>query len=297
MIVTIGDSVCWGQGLLDVHKFDRIYAAGAELNRVAHSGAILGSETDNSTQTAYPEVPVSYPSVWQQVAAVEDWTDVDLVILNGGINDVSLTRMLSPWVSAQQIEQLTQQFCLGEMARLLPVAAGKLVKPGARIAVLGYYPILSPQTKFDNMKQAQMLMESHGVATGSAALGAQADPAGLVPSIVDNCMTFWTVSDASLTAAVAQTNAALGRNACVFVASGLMEANSLWAPQAELWQLNAALDAEDETEVKTLRDRACDALYGDVVHLLTWIKCDRASVGHPNVNGATRIAAALAATL
>jgi len=297
MIVTIGDSVCWGQGLLDVHKFDRIYAAGTELNRVAHSGAILGSETDNSTQKEYPEVPVSYPSVWQQVAAVADWTDVDLVILNGGINDVSLTRILSPWVSSQQIEQLTQQFCMGEMSRLLPVAAGKLVKAGARIAVLGYYPILSPLTKFDDMKQAQMLMESHGVATSSAALGTQTDTAGLVPAIVDNSMAFWKASNSSLQAAVTQTNTTLGREVCLFVATPLTEVNSLWAPEAQLWQLNAALDAEDEAEVKTLRDRACDALYGDVVHLFTWIKCDRASVGHPNVTGAARIAQALAATL
>ena len=297
MIVTIGDSVCWGQGLLDVHKFDRIFAAGAELNRVAHSGAILGSATDNSTQKEYPEVPVSYPSVWQQVEAVEDWTDVDLVILNGGINDVSLTRILSPWVSAQQIEQLTQQFCLAEMARLLPVAVGKLVKPGARIAVLGYYPILSPLTEFDDMRQAQMLMESHGVATMSAALGTQPDTAALVPRIVENCMTFWTVSDTALQAAVAQTNAALGRNACVFVATPFTEVNALWAPKAQLWQLSALLDAEDEAEIKVLRDRACDELYGDVVHLFTWIKCDRASVGHPDVSGAAWIAEALAAAL
>jgi hypothetical protein len=119
----------------------------------------------------------------------------------------------------------------------------------------------------------------------------------LAPAIVDNCMTFWTVSDASLKAAVAQTNTALGRNVCVFVTPGLTEVNSLWAPEAQLWQLNAALDAEDEAEIKVLRDRACDALYGDVVHLFTWIKCDRASVGHPNVKGAARIAAALATAL
>ena len=29
MIMTIGDSVFWRQGLLDMHTFDRIYAVGA----------------------------------------------------------------------------------------------------------------------------------------------------------------------------------------------------------------------------------------------------------------------------
>ena len=239
MIITIGDSVCWGQGLEDVHKFDRILAntwlgnaadlesENGGLKRLAHSGSTLGAQTDNSTETAYPEVPVSYPSVWQQITTVPDWTDVDLLILNGGINDVSLTRILNPWVSPAQIAQLTQQFCLGEMSRLLPVAAGKLVKDGARVAVLAYYPILSAETKFDNPKQALMLMEQHGVATSSVALGKTLDPAALVPAIVDNCMSFWNASNTSLQSAVDQTNAAVRRQVCVFVSPGFTVANAL----------------------------------------------------------------------
>jgi lysophospholipase L1-like esterase len=293
MIVTLGDSICWGQGLLDVHKFDRIFAAGASLTRVAHSGAILGSEGDNSTVTAYPEVPVSYPSVWQQLGLVADWTDVDWAIVNGGLNDVSLTRILSPWVSTTLIEQLAQQFCGAEMTRFLTSAVGRLVKPTARIAVLGYYPILSEQTKFDDAKKAQMLMESHGVATGSGALGKQPDPAALVPAIVANCLAFWKASDTALAAAVHAVNTQVGREVCVFVASPFTEANAAWAPDSWVWELSDVLDAQDE--VKDLRDMACDKLYGDVVDLLTWIKCDRASVGHPDVEGAAQIAAALVA--
>jgi hypothetical protein len=163
--------------------------------------------------------------------------------------------------------------------------------------VLGYYPVLSPLTVFDDMKQAQVLMESHGVATASVALNTQPDVASLVPAIVSNCMAFWTTSTTSLQEAVKQTNAALGREVCVSVATGFTEVNALWAPEAQLWQLNAALDAEDEAEIKVLRDRACEALYGDLVHLFTWIKCDRASVGHPDVSGAARIAATLGAAV
>jgi hypothetical protein len=247
----------------------------------------------------YPEIPVAYPSVWQQVNGVADWTDVDLVILNGGINDVSLTRMLNPRISAEQIGQLTQQFCLGEMSKLLPVAAGKLVKAGARIAVLGYYPVMSPQSFGQkNARQAQQvrtLLEAHGVATSSAALGTSAGAEDLLPAIVANCMKFWDVSTTSLQAAVAQTNEQMGRDVCVFVAVPFTEVNALWAPEPRLWELSPFLDAEDE--VKALRDRACEEKYGDLVHLAPWTVCDRASVGHPNVQGAADIAAALAAAL
>jgi len=81
MILTLGDSVAWGQGLLDEHKFDRIYAAGRPLARIAHSGAILGAAGDNSTQHEYPEVPVAFPSVWQQMHSVSNWPDVDLALV------------------------------------------------------------------------------------------------------------------------------------------------------------------------------------------------------------------------
>jgi lysophospholipase L1-like esterase len=307
MIVTIGDSVCWGQRLLDEHKFDRILAerwAGnaadresenGGLQRLAHSGAILGKETDTSTQSSYPEIPDSYPSIWQQLLIVENWADVDLLLVNGGLNDVSLDRMLDPWIKPEQIEQWTRQYCQAEMARLLTAAAGKVVKPEARIVVLGYYPFLSSETKFDDAKHAQALMEEHGVATGPGGVGKSDDPLALVPAIIDNCMMFWRIAESGLQAAAATANAAAAREVCVFVASGLTEENALWAPESLLWGLTPELGAEDE--VKVLRDRACSAEYGNLVHLIAWIRCDHASVGHPDVAGAAKIAETLLAML
>ncbi|MFC5860819.1 hypothetical protein ACFPT7_00775 [Acidicapsa dinghuensis] len=296
MIVTFGDSVTWGQGLLDVHKFDRI-VAGPEglLLRPAHSGALLGAETDNSTQLVYPEIPVGYPSVWQQVLEFEPWTDVDWAIVNGGINDVSVTRIINPWVATDVITQLTQQYCGKVMGELLPVLAGKLMKPGAKVAVMGYFPIVSPLTKFDNERQPKMLLEMHGVPTTSSVTGASANAEQLIPAIVANSMAFWQTSTACLKDAVAKTNATLGREVCVFVESPLKEENALWAPQGQLWQLTWDLNAEDE--VKSIRDAKCSDLYGDVVDAFPWIICDRASVGHPNVEGTARIAQSLKAAM
>lgn len=57
MILTLGDSVTWGQGLLDEYKLDRVFAEGRPLTRLAHSAAILGSEKDTSNQREHPEVP------------------------------------------------------------------------------------------------------------------------------------------------------------------------------------------------------------------------------------------------
>lgn len=298
MILTLGDSVTWGQGLLDTHKFDRIFAGDELLPRIAHSGAIIGSSSDSSTQKEYPEVPVPYPSLWQQVAAVGNWTDVDVVIVNGGINDVSLTRILHPAMTPDHVSELTKQYCQEEMTRLLGNLVAKLVKPGARVAVVGYYPILSAQSTFENEKQPRMLMEMHGVATSSVAMEKTFDIETLVPGIVANCLAFWKTSTESLKAAVNATNSSPGQATCIFVDTGFTEVNALWAPDPLLWELSPLLEPEDE--VTELRNRACDARYGDLVHLPQWgqwYQCCRASVGHPNVRGAAKIATQIANTI
>lgn len=294
MILTLGDSVTWGQGLQDEHKFDRILASGKPLTRLAHSGAILGSKGDSSTQKEHPEIPVGYPSVWQQIALVDDWNDVDVVILNGGINDISLNRILNPWIPADQIAQLANQFCATEMERILSKLVS-LAMQGARLLIVGYYPILSSQSNPVDEKQPRMLMEMHGVATSSVAMNTTIDIESLVPRVVENCIAFWQASTQSLKSAVDAANAVVGHPMCLFVDSGLTEENALWADSPLLWELDAQLEADDE--VKTLRDQECASCYGDLVHLPEWgqwYTCCRASVGHPNVAGAAKIASQLA---
>jgi lysophospholipase L1-like esterase len=113
MILTVGDSVCWGQGLKEEHKLDFLFAReqGLQFTRVAHSGAVIGTENDTSSETEPGEVPVGMPSVWQQVQTYNGWSQVELVLLNGGINDVSVNRILNPSISRAQLNQLVDQFC------------------------------------------------------------------------------------------------------------------------------------------------------------------------------------------
>ncbi len=293
MILTVGDSVCWGQGLIEGHKFDSLFAAakGVAFSRVAHSGAVIGSQTDSSNEVENGEVPVASPSDWQQVLGVRDWSQVDLVLLNGGINDVGLTRILSPWTNPNQLEQWIDQFCRQSMQQLLQATAAKLTKPGAKIAVIGYYPILSGKTGFPSDDHFRMLLELHGVATSSVALKATFSSKDMIPSVVGNCLTFWKMSDTKLQAAVDGANASLKNDTCIFVKLPFTEVNSMWAPDSLLWELSPLLEPEDE--VADTRSAVCEKIYGDVVHIPQWIQCVRASAGHPNVAGAAKIASAL----
>jgi hypothetical protein len=220
---------------------------------------------------------------------------VQIVLINGGINDVDLTRILNPLTTTSQIAGLVNQFCGQNMQALLVALAAKLTAPGARIALLGYYPIFSSQSLAASDDQFRSLLELHGVSTTSVISPATFSRSAVVPQIVANCLAFWNGSDTAFQAAVAAVNTAVGRAACSFIPIPFTEANALWAPHPLLWQLSPELSAEDE--VSGQRGAACQILYGDVVHLPQWIQCDRASVGHPNVEGSAMIARTLLASL
>lgn len=296
MILTFGDSVCWGQGLIEEHKFDRLYAnaKGLQLTRIAHSGAVIGTSSDALNEVEPGEVPVGSPSVWQQMLTQQDWSQVQLVLLNGGINDVSLTRILNPGIGKSNLERLVDQFCRQAMQSLLEATAERLTVPNVSVAVIGYYPILSGESAGTKI-QVQSLLEIHGVAATSVIAKDEFSFSDLIPAIFDNCLTFWKASDAAFQEAVDAANTRLGRRACIFVKLPFVEENAMWAPHSLLWELNALLLPEDE--VSDARGAICETLYGDVIHIPQWIQCVRASAGHPNVDGSARIAAALGTSL
>jgi lysophospholipase L1-like esterase len=297
MILTLGDSVNWGQGLLEEHKFDTIVAAqkGMQLKpRAAHSGAVIGTPNDSSSEVDPGEVPVGPPSVWQQLKAQSDWSQVELVLLNGGINDVSLTRILNPLTSTALLTQLVDQFCNQAMSGLLVATANKLTMPGARIAVIGYYPIFSDQSDPADL-EFRAMMELHGLATTSVFATDPFSVDHVAPKVVENSITFWQQSNQALQSAVDAANGTLGKNVCTFVKLPFTEVNALWAKQSLLWELTPLLMAEDE--VVGARGQACDAVFGDLIHLPKLLQCQRASVGHPKVQGAATIAQAIAAAV
>ena len=296
MILTLGDSVCWGQGLIEEHKFDSIFADARRMKctRVAHSGAVIGALSDTSTQVETGEVPVAFPSVWQQILARTDWSQVELVLMNGGINDISVGRILSPLTTPARLTQMVDQFCLRNMQGLLEALAAKLAGREVRIAVIGYYPILSDQSR-QTETQLRALLELNGVATSSVFAPEELSVGAFVPGIIANCITFWQESNRALQAAVDGANAAAGRNVALFVKLPFAEENAMWAPQSLLWELTPLLLPEDE--VSNPRGAACAALYGDIVHFPRLIQCQRASAGHPRVQGAATIANTLLAVL
>jgi hypothetical protein len=161
-MVTLGDSIMWGQGLPESMKFRSIVAGWiqsqfrdtrvvSQLTTHAHSGAVTGwgaypEETGQQdpdsfyqSRSGYPypgEVPFGYPSISFQIGmTVKDLVSqqispslVDLVLLDGGINDVRVFNILNisdVTTDAGWVAKVTQAQCVGHMQNLLPQVLGQ----------------------------------------------------------------------------------------------------------------------------------------------------------------------------
>src|SRR5229473_1117716 len=104
-MVVLGDSILWGQGLPleDKATTTAQRSLGTRLSRpailemFAHSRAVITPDVWHDLQPAKPgEVPSRYPSVTAQAKAVPNPANVDLVLVNGGINDMGAQQIVNP---------------------------------------------------------------------------------------------------------------------------------------------------------------------------------------------------------
>jgi len=288
-MVVLGDSVPWGQGLVPAHKFASLVAqaggCAAPPEFIAHSGAVIGVGRADAPGALSQEIPYSYPTILAQCAGFNDNpSTVDLVLIDGGINDVNIRTILNPLTSFTALGDLTKLHCYSDMVQLLTAAAAKFPNPNTKIVVTSYFPILS--TKSDPLRIPDLLT-LHAIAVPEVL-----DATPIIGKIVSLCLQFWHDSEMWLGKAVADTNAALGGNRIRFAVPQFTEQNSVFAPDAWLWGVN--LDLSPQDEVSATRIPACDLFYKDKPEdLLACLECHRASAGHPNVSGASEFADAI----
>jgi lysophospholipase L1-like esterase len=281
-IVTLGDSVLWGQGLLEEEKLDTLLCGelrtskglAASLERVAHSGAVIRGGTDE-LGPAPGEVPVPRWTIDEQCERYANAPDtVDLVLLNGGINDVGVATIVNPLALIPTLKSLVEHACLVRMSALLKRVGARFSKRTARILVLGYYPILSPKSDADGVDR---LLSMHGVHPAYAA--SQRDR---VRSPIARCEEFFSESTLYLQRAVAHANDPRMQ----FVPSGFSDDNALFTGASSLlWGISFDSTLSPQDPMAAARRPLCDATFG-VTQLFHRETCYRASVGHPNVAGA-----------
>lgn len=212
-MLVLGDSILWGQGLPQQQKsWYRVKcwlqgSTGRIVDVVvkAHSGALVerspGQTQDyNSTNG---EVNLPLPSINEEldeaVKTYGDVTKVDLVLVDGCINDVDVRNLLNASVRPDLIRERAANSCGPAMARLLRRITDAF--PNAHVIVPGYYRIVSPQT--EDSAFIRLLVKKLAGQTGD---GRKLTDKERRERLIVNSEEFYSVSNASLRAAIKQVN-------------------------------------------------------------------------------------------
>lgn len=300
-MATIGDSVAWGNGLLDEDKYHTRVAEAIEnelglkvIEQVwAHSGARIVPDVEDGIcgLECFREAPAVMTSATAQLDLIEEPELMDLVLINGCINDVGLDVILDPDVSVETITERTTEFCRDEMVELLTVVEAAC--PQALMVVSGYFPILSEASR-----------SSEGLETWLGSLDPEFDESILevADDLIAGSTAFFETAQPSLREAVDTINAAAGTTVAAFADPGYEADNALFAPDSWLWGFTSTSPGGDEDFGLQLfpQDpfflRRADACVNDPTAELS-IDCFYASVGHPNTEGAQAYAEAIIADL
>ena len=166
-LLVLGDSILWGQGLKEEHKawhqveswLEQTTGREVRAKIEAHSGAVIGlaeSLTDSSTVWIDGEINRAVPTVNEQINyAVRSYSDrsqVDLVLVDGCINDIDARRLLNASNTPAGIRELAQAKCGTPVEALLEKIASSF--PNAHVIMTGYYPIVSEKTSNDLFMRA-----------------------------------------------------------------------------------------------------------------------------------------------
>ena len=172
--LAFGDSIMWGQGLADAHKFTNLVrdwlssnlAMPVAMTDLAHSGAIVqltplpglsqqvittidqGEAAKGGIPNQLGEVPNNFPSVSFQGStmgpSLGDPKRIDLLIVNGCANDVDITKILDPRVADNDLHNRVLADCGSPQLSTLSMLHSTY--PNARIVVTGYFKIASAQS-------------------------------------------------------------------------------------------------------------------------------------------------------
>jgi lysophospholipase L1-like esterase len=290
-MAVLGDSVSWGNGLPDTDKYPALVARAIEQStqlRVvrqtfAHSGAMIVPRDSDILCTANcsGEVPTFTTSVSAQVDLLDRPELLDLVLVGGCLNDVSVRDLLFTNLSEAAIIEQTDLFCGEAMASLLRQV--RTAAPQARVVVTGYYPVVS--TLSDPLKLGQWL-----AARSQTTIE---DLAAIVEKLAGQSAVFLERSDLAIASAVATVAAESPADPGIaFAPVPFGPENAAFAPEAWLW---GSTDRHPLAEWLGLdlqifpEDPLADFRYGECNRpgvIPGLIECIYASVAHPNREGA-----------
>lgn len=269
-ILVFGDSIAWGQGLNTKDKFSHIVknriAAEYPSNDVfikvfAQSGAPI--KPNGNKKSGKGEIPSDLPTILQQVQDFKgSRKSVDLILLDGGINDIGALSI----VFAMDGDTSIENACYKSMRGLLKLVIESYTN--SLIVTTGYYPIVSNETT-DLDKVLSILNASYALAEYSMLRS------------TESSRKFADESTKKFKLAVNETNSTLSLNRIYYANPDFEPKNSVMGSDPWLWGVTWNLQPEDPK--RKYREKYCNSD----------IECKYASVFHPNKKGAKKYAQAI----
>jgi len=318
-----GDSLIWGQGLLERDKFYTLTAewlrndifAGrrpVNMNVEAHSGSTWKFHPDEAekykkagrdeTYEFKPEVNVGFPSINKQIeVAAEKYRaagspGADLIMITGGITDITTSVVYNPKGNDDQLRADIKKYCFDDAYDVIERAAE--LHPNALIAVVGYFPAISPRSNDSKLMNAWLEV---------------LDTSGFKKALLNNPIMrplffnklkkraiirsqIWVEeSNKHLSAAVDKLNAKIGRTRAVFIKGPLTDEDAAETPNTKLLRMGKNGVVEDAMAQSRIKDcnEALPKLKAETGIDYPVRLCEAAAVGHPNPEGARAYAEAI----
>ena len=334
-LLVLGDSISWGQGLRDEHKASYLVKSwlqqqtGREVRELieAHSGALIGSLGAAIDTTALDGAPAldgelsrAYPTINDQIEeAVRAYTNpslVDLVLVNGCINDLDSRRLLNAANTPDNIRELAQAKC-GEPVEAL-LTRITTVFPAAHVVIIGYYPILTEKSANDLFMRA-LAKRFYEPPPGAPRMSDKTMRARLIAISRE----WYETSNQMLSAAAQKVDAQLAAKGkhqrVLFADAGFHPENAFAARQSRLWGFDASwlrkmlvvftlgrVQLRSNDERRAFRSDLCKSFYKKPDHETPdqrvtredrLMRCRLAAVAHPNRKGAAMYADAIGRAL
>lgn len=324
-MLVLGDSIMWGQGLKTPDKaWWRLKnwlqeKTGRDVREriEAHSGASIEATTGSEIFTSKDgEVNLLRPTINDQVDAAKKYygnpAEVDLILINGCINDVDVRNLLDASTALDLLEANIKEKCGGRMQSLLLRITREF--PNAHVVVPSYYRIISPLS--DDNSFARLLVKSLTTQKPEARRMSDKQMRANLVAISD---LWYQVSTRSLAQAVEAVNSDLRQSAAkqriIFAEIEFSPEHAFSAPDTLLWNFmfgstnlsglrhaivvltlgTAAYKPNDE--VRDRRSKSCKETYKrpkgkredkaqKEQREVRYLACRYASLGHPNKMGA-----------
>jgi hypothetical protein len=288
-VLVLGDSIAWGQGLSDNQKFatlvkNDLHASTGRhvvVNNLAHSGAVLGSPTDGCTpdfQAQFGdgagEVPSEPPSILGCEIPAARGMPADLILMDGCINDVNVINGIINLDA--DVKRLAAEKCASLQTALLQVHADH---PHAKVVLTGYYPIVSAYSAVTVGALIAAFNLRAGLEVGKTLL-----------EEAQHSTDFYDAYNEAAQTAMQDAKTTDPSDWLVPADPKFSASDAIFSPVSSLW-----IGLNDS--VRSDRSRICKvARPFRLLHPTTYgprLKCEVASIGHPNVAGAKKYEVAI----